>query len=391
MSQKKATKGSDGFKEYYTNIYGSSWKDLLKCLKRPTRHVMIYNFLAKDSEVYKELKSLESKLLESSQSKLETFNKDSELLKFYHKDNWVSNYWDHLLGPQQLKLKGVDVDSEENLAFPPPQVFNDEGLLSHYCLDAASLLPIIALDLKPSDNVLDLCSAPGGKGMLIGQLLFEPQFTEAKEGEYIKRTGRLHCNEMNRSRYDRLRQVMLSYFGKQVIQLPPNNGMEEELKPMLKLTNYDGTLYGLFKEKYDKILIDAPCSSERHLVHLEQLKTFDSKISLNNSHTQLKLLLSAAQMIKLNGRIVYATCSLSDMENDLIIKSFLDRRPGLFKVIEFLPDDKGLEKWGKKTEFGWLCLPHQSFGWGPIYLSVLEKVKEDEFMGTEEFEEVQEQ
>ena len=41
----------------------------------------------------------------------------------------------------------------------------------YYCMDAASVLPIIALDLKEEENVLDLCAAPGGKSMVILQQL----------------------------------------------------------------------------------------------------------------------------------------------------------------------------------------------------------------------------
>jgi 16S rRNA C967 or C1407 C5-methylase (RsmB/RsmF family) len=38
-------------------------------------------------------------------------------------------------------------------------------------MDAASILPVVALDLDPSDSVLDLCAAPGGKSLAILQTL----------------------------------------------------------------------------------------------------------------------------------------------------------------------------------------------------------------------------
>ena len=43
--------------------------------------------------------------------------------------------------------------------------------LEYYLLDAASILPIIALDLRPNDRVLDMCAAPGGKSLAISQCL----------------------------------------------------------------------------------------------------------------------------------------------------------------------------------------------------------------------------
>lgn len=43
------------------------------------------------------------------------------------------------------------------------------GLLSYYLLDAASVLPVLALGVQPGDAVLDLCAGPGGKTLAILQ------------------------------------------------------------------------------------------------------------------------------------------------------------------------------------------------------------------------------
>lgn len=43
------------------------------------------------------------------------------------------------------------------------------GLLSYYLMDAASLLPVLALNVQPDDFVLDLCAAPGGKTLALLQ------------------------------------------------------------------------------------------------------------------------------------------------------------------------------------------------------------------------------
>ena len=43
------------------------------------------------------------------------------------------------------------------------------GLLNYYLMDAASLLPVLALNVQPGDFVLDLCAAPGGKTLALLQ------------------------------------------------------------------------------------------------------------------------------------------------------------------------------------------------------------------------------
>lgn len=43
------------------------------------------------------------------------------------------------------------------------------GLLDYYLMDAASLLPVLALNVQPDDFVLDLCAAPGGKTLALLQ------------------------------------------------------------------------------------------------------------------------------------------------------------------------------------------------------------------------------
>lgn len=42
----------------------------------------------------------------------------------------------------------------------------------YYLMDASSLLPVLALSLRPGDSVLDMCAAPGGKSLLCLQTLY---------------------------------------------------------------------------------------------------------------------------------------------------------------------------------------------------------------------------
>lgn len=56
------------------------------------------------------------------------------------------------------------------LKFPQPRPRPDRnGLLGYYLMDAASVLPCLALDVQDGHNVLDLCAAPGGKTLALLQ------------------------------------------------------------------------------------------------------------------------------------------------------------------------------------------------------------------------------
>jgi 16S rRNA C967 or C1407 C5-methylase (RsmB/RsmF family) len=108
-------------------------------------------------------------------------------------------------------------------------------------LDAASILAVEALDVQPNESILDICAAPGGKSIAILQKL-SPH-------------GTLHCNELSTERRKRLLQVLKDY-------LPPS------MFSRVSVTGNDATKSKTFVEgRYDKVLVDAPCSSERHLLH----------------------------------------------------------------------------------------------------------------------------
>ena len=68
-------------------------------------------------------------------------------------------------------------------------------------MDAASLLPVKALDVQEGDEVLDMCAAPGGKSLAITMKL----------NLWPKATGRLECNDVSNDRRRRLRQVLETY------------------------------------------------------------------------------------------------------------------------------------------------------------------------------------
>lgn len=79
------------------------------------------------------------------------------------------------------------------------------------------------------------------------------------------------------------------------------------------------------------------------------------------------------ECVKIGGLIVYATCSISDMENDGVIEKALANKRGF--TCDVLTHERSYII-GEKTKFGWIVLPDDKTesGWGPLYFCVLKRV-----------------
>lgn len=222
---------------------------------------------------------------------------------------------------------------------------DSRGLLNYYLMDPASISAAAALEVQPGDRVLDLCAAPGGKSLILA--------------EALANKGNLTCNEMSDRRRARLRAVLEDY-------------LPSELRARVQVTGHDGAKWCLYEtEAYDRVLLDAPCSGERHLLlDAEELKLWSPARSKNLAVRQYALLASAHAVVRAGGRIVYSTCSLSPLENDQVIARLLKKRQGEVAVRspQMAP---GIH--AEKTEHGWMILPDKT-GFGPIYFSVMEKL-----------------
>ena len=215
----------------------------------------------------------------------------------------------------------------------------DPSLAKVYHLDQASFYPVLALEVRPQDLVLDMCAAPGGKSLLILERSLVPEH--------------LTFNEMSNGRRQRLRRVFKDY-------------VPQGIFGKLRLTGHNASKWCLYeKQVYDKILLDAPCSGERHLLHKDtELAKWSQARSKNLSVRQYALLCSAGLVAKPGGRIVYSTCSISAIENDNVIEKFLKKKGG--NVVR--------KTWelGEATEYGWQILPDVCDGRGPIYFAIIE-------------------
>ncbi|MEW5814356.1 MAG: RsmB/NOP family class I SAM-dependent RNA methyltransferase [Spirochaetota bacterium] len=219
----------------------------------------------------------------------------------------------------------------------------EEGLTKPYFLDKASYIAARVLDVKPGDKVLDMCAAPGGKSLILA----------LSTGS----TGSLISNDRSLARCARLKKVLNEY-------LPP------DIRAIVRVTHHDAATWFRYEQNgYDKILLDVPCSSERHVFNSPyHLKKWSPSRTKQLSQQAYAMLASALEVVKTKGIILYCTCALSPLENDGVIAKLLAKRTDKAGVIPLK------ESIGEKTVFGWQIWPDTSSGLGPIYFSKIRKL-----------------
>jgi NOL1/NOP2/sun family putative RNA methylase len=156
--------------------------------------------------------------------------------------------------------------------------------------EKGAMLPVVALGISEDDIVLDACSAPGMK--TIQAATFAKKVTSCDvNSERIK--SLLH----NKSKYGL-------------------NNVE------IKRTDVRN-----IKEKFDKIILDAPCSSEG-LVRKKRdaLKGWSQKLVERKSEIQKELILHCFDLLKEGGEMVYATCSFAPEENEEVVNYLIKKR-----------------------------------------------------------------
>ena len=176
-----------------------------------------------------------------------------------------------------------------------------EYLSGQYMLQSASsFLPVLALDPHPGEKILDMCASPGGKTTYIGQLM--------------KNEGLLVANDFKK---ERIKSLFFNIH---------RMGIKNSI-----VTNYDGREFAKLFNKFDRVLLDAPCSGLGVISKDKSVKMNRTyKEILNNSRLQKELILAAIDSCNTKGKgdgiIVYSTCSISVEENEWVIDYALKHR-----------------------------------------------------------------
>ncbi len=171
--------------------------------------------------------------------------------------------------------------------------------------DEGSQLLAYLVAPKRGQMVADFCAGAGGKSLALGALM--------------KNTGRLYAFDISEKRLhnlgQRLKRSGLSNLHAQVI-----SGENDQ-----KLKRLNG--------KFDRVLVDAPCSGLGTLRRNPDLKwRFEASDIAELNVKQTNILARAAKLTKAGGRLIYATCSLLQDENEAIAEAFLAVNPDFVLV-----------------------------------------------------------
>ncbi|MFZ9886285.1 MAG: RsmB/NOP family class I SAM-dependent RNA methyltransferase, partial [Myxococcota bacterium] len=178
-------------------------------------------------------------------------------------------------------------------------------------MDEGSQAVALALEVQAGERVLDLCAGGGGKTRLLLTL------------------------------------------GAQVIAVDPDKGRLTAVKHRsaaeagLACVRADGRSSPFLDGRFDKVLVDAPCSGTGTLRRApDVVHRFDPRTLSSLARLQEDLVVAAARLVRPGGRVVYATCSLLPEENIRVIEAVRSsaeslRESGLPR--ELLPSEHGCD------------------------------------------------
>ena len=207
-------------------------------------------------------------------------------------------------------LKELGFEIEETVYDNALNILNPKGVIDtkyfdeghFYVQDLGSILVASFLNPRENSSLLDLCAAPGGKTTHLAELM-------NNTGEIIacdKSQGKIKLIQENAKR-----------LGVKNIETRVNDA---------RVLNKD------FIDKFDYVLVDAPCSGTglyRKKPDIKWNKDLEDIKSL--AEIQLEILDKAKDYVKDGGELLYSTCSLSKIENEDVVNKFLENNKN-FKI-----------------------------------------------------------
>lgn len=212
------------------------------------------------------------------------------------------------------ELRKLKFDPQESLLSSKVSILNhggvsDTDLFKKGALtiqDEAASLVVDAFDFKGDEQVLDACSAPGGKTVQIAEHLTTGQVTALDIHE-----KKLHLVQQNAKRM----------------------GVSDKLITTAIDARKADEVFS--DQQFAKILVDAPCSGLGLLRRKPEIRyTKSKKDLLSLQKIQLEILDHVSRLLQKNGELVYSTCTISTEEDEDVVEKFLQNHPQ-FELIPF--------------------------------------------------------
>jgi len=206
--------------------------------------------------------------------------------------------------------------------------------------ELVSMIPTLLLDVKSHHAVLDMCAAPGSKTSQI----IEALHLDTPEGEIP--SGFCVANDANNQRC-----YMLVHQAKRLNSpccLVVNH--DAQGMPNMKVNSSDADSFEWLE--YDRILADVPCSGDGTLrKNPDVWNTWKYKNTLSLHAMQLRIAQRGLEMLKVGGKMVYSTCSMSPIEDEAVVAALISKCEGAIRLVNIegklptLKYSKGVSKW----------------------------------------------
>ena len=205
--------------------------------------------------------------------------------------------------------------------------------------DASSYLAAKNLGAMPNELVLDICAAPGGKTAVLA--------------EEMKNSGEVIAIDIHQHK----------------IKLIDTN-MKKLGINIVKAIVMDARNVNKQGRKFDKILVDVPCSGYGVIRKKPEILYSKNKENIEElAKLQLEILNSAADILKDGGELIYSTCTITDEENTNNIEKFLEERKE-FKVEKLRIPESVL---GDYDKLGGFCINYKEEIMDNFYIIKLKK------------------